>query len=70
MVEVTKGEFGALFAYALDTRKLTVALGHGLAAVAKTVGANQADIDAIEAELAEQDEKLLVLHKFLEDNDG
>lgn len=67
MADVTKGEFQALFAFSLETRRLVVALGHGLAAVARQVGVNAADIDAIEAEMRDQEAKLVALHKLLED---
>lgn len=69
VAEVTKGEFGALYKFSLETRALVVALGHGLAAVAKSVGANQEDIDDIEEALAEQEQQMVALAKFIEDAD-
>jgi len=68
MAEVSKGEFAALFKYAVETRGLVVALGHGLIAVAQQTGVNQQDIDALEAEMAAQEKQAIALHKMLEDD--
>lgn len=69
MAEVTKGEFQALFAFALENRKLITSLGHGLIAIAQQTGVNQQDIDALEAEMTEQEQKILGLHQQLADAD-
>lgn len=70
MAEVTKGEFQALFAFSLETRRLVVALGHGLIAVAQAVGTNKTDIDALEEEMKDQEAKIIALDQFIKDNDG
>lgn len=68
VAEVTKGEFQALFAFSLETRKLVVALGHGLLSVAQTVGVEKSEQDAIQNELAEQEKQILAIAKMLEDD--
>lgn len=72
MVDVTRVEFERLkgdvqqvFGHSLENRKLIVALGHGLTAVAKTVGTDQAEIDALEASMAEAETDILNLTKLL-----
>jgi len=61
----TKEEFGALFRLVLDEARVTRALGGGLVAVAKAVGAQQADIDAMELALADQRTRLKNIERVL-----
>lgn len=68
--QVTKGEFGAAFAFGLETRALVIALGHGLISVAQTVAIEKAEQDKLEAAVAASEAQMENIKKMLETADG
>lgn len=66
LMGVSLGEFQALFRFTLEQAQVTQALGGGLAAVAKTVGAQGAEIDELQAAIVANEARLADVRKVLE----